>query len=112
MPTLLSRGCILIAMVRYGAMYGLALAHCGTGSNKAMRILLLHTAASDVGNDVSSLLLESFDPHVRYASCIIAHFAMAGSGDAESVALLGPMLTDMADHVRQGADRVRSWERP
>jgi len=29
--------------------------------------------------------------------------AMAGTGDAESAALLEPMLTDMADHVRQGA---------
>jgi 26S proteasome regulatory subunit N2 len=57
------------------------------------------------------LLLESFDPHVRYASCVAVGIAMAGSGDTESVALLEPMLTDMTDHVRQGADRARSWER-
>jgi 26S proteasome regulatory subunit N2 len=111
-------------IIRYGAMYGLALAYCGTGSNKAIRILL-HTAVSDVSDDVRMasviglalvlhktpkrvpelvrLLLESFNPHVRYASCMAVGIAMAGSGDSESVALLEPMLTDMADHVRQGA---------
>lgn len=111
-------------IIRYGAMYGLALAYCGTGSNKAIRILL-HTAVSDVSDDVRMasviglalvlhktpkrvpelvrLLLESFNPHVRYASCMAVGIAMAGSGDTESVALLEPMLTDMADHVRQGA---------
>ena len=111
-------------IIRYGAMYGLALAYCGTGSNKAIRILL-HTAVSDVSDDVRMasviglalvlhktpervpelvrLLLESFNPHVRYASCMAVGLAMAGTGDAESVALLEPMLTDMADHVRQGA---------
>lgn len=111
-------------IIRYGAMYGLALAYCGTGSNKAIRILL-HTAVSDVSDDVRMasviglalvlhktpervpelvrLLLESFNPHVRYASCMAVGIAMAGTGNAESVALLEPMLTDMADHVRQGA---------
>jgi 26S proteasome regulatory subunit N2 len=111
-------------IIRYGAMYGLALAYCGTGSNKAIRILL-HTAVSDVSDDVRMasviglalvlhktpkrvpelvrLLLESFNPHVRYASCMAVGIAMAGTGDSESVALLEPMLTDMADHVRQGA---------
>ncbi|KAL7535862.1 hypothetical protein ACHAXR_006778 [Thalassiosira sp. AJA248-18] len=111
-------------IIRYGAMYGLALAYCGTGSNKAIRILL-HTAVSDVSDDVRmasviglalvlhktpervpelvKLLLESFNPHVRYASCMAVGIAMAGTGDADSVALLEPMLTDMADHVRQGA---------
>ncbi|KAL7546303.1 hypothetical protein ACHAWF_009632, partial [Thalassiosira exigua] len=111
-------------IVRYGAMYALALAYCGTGSNKAIRILL-HTAVSDVSDDVRMaaviglalvlhktpkrvpelvrLLLESFNPHVRYASCMAVGIAMAGTGDSESVALLEPMLTDMADHVRQGA---------
>lgn len=111
-------------IMRYGAQYALALAYCGTGSNKAIR-LLLHTAVSDVSDDVRmaaviglafvlyktptrvpelvKLLLESFNPHVRYASCMAVGIAMAGSGDAESVALLEPMLTDMTDFVRQGA---------
>merc|ERR1719215_1212862 len=111
-------------VLRYGAQYALALAYCGTGSNKAIRILL-HTAVSDVSDDVRmaavialafvlyktpervpqlvKLLLESFNPHVRYASCMAVGIAMAGSGDAESVALLEPMLDDMTDFVRQGA---------
>lgn len=111
-------------LLRYGAQYCLALAYCGTGSNKAIR-LLLHTAVSDVSDDVRmaaviglafvlyktpkrvpelvKLLLESFNPHVRYASCMAVGIAMAGSGDSESVALLEPMLTDMTDFVRQGA---------
>ncbi|KAL7522165.1 hypothetical protein ACHAWX_006864 [Stephanocyclus meneghinianus] len=111
-------------VIRYGAMYGLALAYCGTGSNKAVRILL-HTAVSDVNDDVRMasviglalvlhktphrvpelvrLLLESFNPHVRYASCMAVGIAMAGTGNPESIALLEPMLTDMTDYVRQGA---------
>jgi len=111
-------------VLRYGAQYALALAYCGTGSNKAIRILL-HTAVSDVSDDVRmasviglafvlfktpervpqlvKLLLESFNPHVRYASCIAVGIAMAGTGDPESIALLEPMLDDMTDYVRQGA---------
>jgi len=111
-------------ILRYGAQYALALAYCGTGSNKAVRILL-HTAVSDVSDDVRmaavialafvlyktpdrvpqlvKLLLESFNPHVRYGSCMAVGIAMAGTGDAESIALLEPMLSDMNDFVRQGA---------
>jgi len=111
-------------ILRYGAQYAVGLAYCGTGSNKAVRILL-HTAVSDVSDDVRmaavislafvlhktpervpqlvKLLLESFNPHVRYASCVAVGIAMAGTGDAESVALLEPMIEDMTDFVRQGA---------
>lgn len=111
-------------ILRYGAQYALALAYVGTGSSKAVRILL-HTAVSDVSDDVRmaaviglafvlyktpervpqlvQLLLESFNPHVRYASCMAVGIAMAGTGDADSVALLEPMLEDMTDYVRQGA---------
>jgi 26S proteasome regulatory subunit N2 len=111
-------------VLRYGAMYALSLAYCGTGSNKAIRILL-HMAVSDVSDDVRmaaviglafvlyktpervpqlvKLLMESFNPHVRYASCMAVGIAMAGTGDAESVAMLEPMLEDMTDYVRQGA---------
>jgi 26S proteasome regulatory subunit N2 len=111
-------------VLRYGAMYALALAYCGTGSNKAIRILL-HTAVSDVSDDVRmaaviglafilyktpervpqlvKLLMESFNPHVRYASCMAVGIAMAGTGDAESISMLEPMLDDMIDYVRQGA---------
>lgn len=111
-------------ILRYGAMYTIALAYVGTGSNKAVR-LLLHTAVSDVSDDVRmaavigiafvlyktphrvpqlvKLLLESFNPHVRYASCMAVGIAMAGTGDSDAVSLLEPMLEDMTDFVRQGA---------
>eukprot|EP00534_Pseudo-nitzschia_fraudulenta_P006491 CAMPEP_0201174768 /NCGR_PEP_ID=MMETSP0851-20130426/99600_1 /ASSEMBLY_ACC=CAM_ASM_000631 /TAXON_ID=183588 /ORGANISM="Pseudo-nitzschia fraudulenta, Strain WWA7" /LENGTH=1035 /DNA_ID=CAMNT_0047457787 /DNA_START=32 /DNA_END=3139 /DNA_ORIENTATION=+ len=111
-------------VLRYGAQYALALAYCGTGSNKAIRILL-HTAVSDVSDDVRmaaviglafvlfktpervpqlvKLLMESFNPHVRYASCMAVGIAMAGTGDPESISMLEPMLDDMTDYVRQGA---------
>eukprot|EP00977_Amphora_coffeiformis_P017717 scaffold5873_cov172-Amphora_coffeaeformis.AAC.14 len=111
-------------IMRYGAQYAIALAYCGTGSQKAVRILL-HTAVSDVSDDVRmaavlglafvlyktpervpelvKLLLESFNPHVRYASCMAVGIAMAGSGDAASITLLEPMLEDTTDYVRQGA---------
>jgi len=49
------------------------------------------------------LLLESFHPHVRYASCIAVGIALAGTGDAAAVGMLEPMLADMSDFVRQGA---------
>lgn len=111
-------------IMRYGAQYAIALAYCGTGSQKAVRILL-HTAVSDVSDDVRmaavlglafvlyktpervpelvKLLLESFNPHVRYASCMAVGIAMAGTGDSASLSLLEPMLDDTTDYVRQGA---------
>ena len=53
--------------------------------------------------ELVKLLLVSFNPHVRYASCVAVGIAMAGSGDAKTVAILEPMLDDLADFVRQGA---------
>ena len=38
-------------ILRYGGMYALALAYCGTANNKAIRHLL-HFAVSDVSDDV------------------------------------------------------------
>merc|ERR1712038_164614 len=111
-------------IVRYGAQNATDLAYVGTGSNKAVR-LLLHTAVSDVSDDVRmasiiglafvlyktpervpqlvKLLTWGFNPHVRYASCMAVGIAMAGTGDGGSVAMLEPMLSDMSDFVRQGA---------
>ena len=111
-------------VLRYGAMYTIAMAYVGTGNNDAIR-KLLGVAVSDVSNDVRmaaiislafvlfktpervpelvKLLLVSFNPHVRYASCIAVGIAMAGSNDPVSVAILEPMLDDNADFVRQGA---------
>src|SRR3954462_12246030 len=100
-----------------------ALAYCGTGSNKAVR-KLLHVAVSDVSDDVRrsavmslgfvlfrkpsavprmvELLSESYNPHVRYGATMALGIACAGTGLDEAIDLLEPMLKDPTDFVRQG----------
>ena len=111
-------------ILRYGAMYTIGLAYCGTGAAKAVKALL-HVAVSDVSNDVRmaaiislafvlfkvpeklpelvKLLLVSFNPHVRYASCMAVGIVFAGTGDKAAIEILEPMLEDLTDFVRQGA---------
>merc|ERR550537_1723855 len=112
------------AILRYGAMYTIAFAYAGTGSNAALR-RLLHVAVSDVSDDVRraavtgigfvlagtpaqtpkvvKLLAESYNPHVRYGATLAVGISCAGTGLKEALDLLEPMLTDPADYVRQGA---------
>ena len=90
-------------VMSYGAQYTIFLEYCGTRSNKAVRILL-HTSVYDVINDVHKfsdiglvfvlyktydqvlqlvkLLMDSFKPHIRYASCVTVGISMAGTGDS------------------------------
>ena len=111
-------------ILRYGGMFAIGLAYCGTCDNAAMQ-KLLHFAVSDVSNDVRrsavmsigfvlagypelcvrtvSLLSESYNPHVRYGSAMAIGISGAGTGCRESVALLEPMLKDATDFVQQGA---------
>jgi 26S proteasome regulatory subunit N2 len=111
-------------IVRYGAMYAIALAYCGTADNASIR-KLLHVAVSDVNDDVRRaavtcigflmfrqpenvpklvfLLAESFNPHVRYGACFAIGIACAGTALKEAIDLLTPMLEDSVDFVRQGA---------
>lgn len=110
--------------LRYGGIMTIALAYCGTGSNKAVR-RLLHVAVSDVNDDVRrvavmslgfilfrkhqsvprmvELLAESYNPHVRYGSAMALGISCAGTGLDEAIELLEPMLKDPTDFVRQGA---------
>lgn len=110
--------------LRYGGIMTLALAYCGTSSNKAVR-RLLHVAVSDVSDDVRrvavmslgfvlfrkpgsvprmvELLAESYNPHVRYGATMALGIACAGTGLEEAVDLLEPMMKDTTDFVRQGA---------
>lgn len=110
-------------IIRYGAMYAVAMAYCGTGDNKAIR-KLLHVAVSDVNDDVRraavtcigfvcfrtpevvpklvALLAESFNPHVRYGACMAVGIACAGYPSKDAIDLLTPMLEDQIDFVRQG----------
>jgi 26S proteasome regulatory subunit N2 len=110
--------------LRYGGIMTVALAYCGTGSNKAVR-KLLHIAVSDVNDDVRriavmslgfilfrkpsgvprmvELLSESYNPHVRYGAAMALGISCAGTGLDEAVDLLEPMIKDPTDFVRQGA---------
>lgn len=110
--------------LRYGGIMTIALAYCGTGSNKAVR-RLLHFAVSDVSDDVRrmavmslgfvlfrkpgsvprmvELLAESYNPHVRYGATMALGIACAGTGLPEAIDLLEPMMKDSTDFVRQGA---------
>ncbi|KAF9951015.1 proteasome regulatory particle base subunit, partial [Modicella reniformis] len=111
-------------IMRYGCMYTIAMAYCGTGNNKAIR-RLLHVAVSDVNDDVRraavtalgfilfrsykqvprivQLLSESYNPHVRYGACLALGISCAGTGLLEAIELLEPMTKDNIDFVRQGA---------
>jgi 26S proteasome regulatory subunit N2 len=110
--------------LRYGGIMTVALAYCGTGSNKAVR-QLLHVAVSDVNDDVRriavmslgfilfrkpgsvprmvELLSESYNPHVRYGAAMALGISCAGTGLDEAIDLLEPMIKDPTDFVRQGA---------
>ncbi|KAL9078726.1 MAG: hypothetical protein Q9157_002371 [Trypethelium eluteriae] len=110
--------------LRYSGVCTLALAYCGTGSNKAVR-KLLHAAVSDVSDDVRrmavmslgfilfrkpsavprivELLSESYNPHVRYGAAMCLGLAAAGTGLEEAIDILEPMTKDSQDFVRQGA---------
>ena len=111
-------------LLRYGGIQTLALAYCGTGSNKAIR-KLLHVAVSDVDDNVRrvavmslgfilfrkpssvprmvELLSESYNPHVRYGAAMALGISCAGTGLDEAIDLLEPMIKDPTDFVRQGA---------
>lgn len=111
-------------ILRYGAMYAVALAYCGTADNKAIR-LLLHSAVSDVSDDVRraaviglgfvlfrhprllprivALLAESCHAHVRFGAAIAIGIACMGTGMPAAVEMLERLTTDPSDFVRQGA---------
>lgn len=111
-------------IMRYGGCLATASAYAGTGNNNALR-KLLHMAVSDVSDDVRraavmslgfvlcstpeqcprvvALLAESYNPHVRYGSAMAVGIACAGTGLADAIALLEPMMNDPVDFVQQGA---------
>lgn len=111
-------------ILRYGAMYAVGLAYCGTADNKAIR-LLLHYAVSDVSDDVRrsavialgfvmfrhpkqlprivALLAESCHAHVRYGAAMAIGIACMGTGMPVAVEMLERLTADPSDFVRQGA---------
>ncbi|PHJ24016.1 26s proteasome subunit [Cystoisospora suis] len=112
------------ALIRYGGMFTIAMAYCGTANSSAIR-RLLHVSVSDVNDDVRraavislgfvlcgdkqqlpqilKVLSGSFNPHVRYGAALALGLACAGSGQKEVVDLLLPLANDSTDFVRQGA---------
>ncbi|KAL3316532.1 26S proteasome non-ATPase regulatory subunit 1 [Cichlidogyrus casuarinus] len=111
-------------ILRWSGMATIAMAYCGTGSNRAVRILL-HTAVSDTNDDVRrwaliaigfilfkkpdqvpsllSLLAESYHPHVRYGAAMAVGIACAGTAQKDAIALLDTMIDSTVNYVRQGA---------
>lgn len=111
-------------ILRTGACHTIALAYAGTGDNAMLR-RLLHTAVSDVSDDVRrsaatalgfvlsrapeqlpsvvALLCESFNPHVRYGSAMALGIACASTGNTEAIKLIEPLLSDGTAFVRQSA---------
>lgn len=112
------------SLLRYGAMFTLALAYAGTANNQAIR-KLLHVAVSDANDDVRraavtslglvmfrnhtqvprvvQLLSESYNPHVRHGATLALGISCASTGHADAIDLLEPMTKDPVDFVRQGA---------
>eukprot|EP00834_Sanchytrium_tribonematis_P002594 NODE_84_length_22354_cov_0.646506.p1 type:complete len:801 gc:universal NODE_84_length_22354_cov_0.646506:14394-11992(-) len=111
-------------ILRYSGAFTTGMAYAGTADNKAVKHLL-HIAVSDVNDDVRraavialgflmfkqpesfpeviSLLAESYNPNVRYGSCLALGIVCAGTGSEKAIDLLMPILKDSIDFVRQGA---------
>jgi len=111
-------------IVRYGGAFAVALAYCGTGQTKATR-KLLHIAVTDVNDDVRraaltglgfilfkhphqvpslvKLLVDSFNPHVRYGAAMAIGIACAGTALQSAIDLLEPLTHDTEEFVCQGA---------
>jgi 26S proteasome regulatory subunit N2 len=114
------------AIIRYGGMFAIGMAYCGSSQNAAVK-KLLHFSVSDVSDDVRraavislglvlsneptripkilKLLSQSYNPHVRYGTCIALGIGCPGMAASvpEAVGLLEPLLTDVSEFVRQGA---------
>ena len=111
-------------ILRFGAVWTVALAYAGTSSNSAVN-KLLHFAVSDASDDVRraavtslgfvlfrtpeelprlvELLTESYNPSVRYGSAMALGIAFAGTANKRAIEMIMPMCKDITDFVRQGA---------
>uniref|UniRef100_A0A7S1PI52 26S proteasome regulatory subunit RPN2 n=1 Tax=Percolomonas cosmopolitus TaxID=63605 RepID=A0A7S1PI52_9EUKA len=113
-------------IIRYGAMYAIGMAYCGTGNNNAVQ-KLLKIGVSDVSDDVRraavmnlgfvlcktpkqvprllNLLAKSYNPHVRYGVAMALGIACAGTGLKDAVDILEELVNDEdeVDYVQQGA---------
>lgn len=112
------------AIIRQGGAFALGMAYCGSSNLSAVK-KLLHIISTDVSDDVKraaviglgflfinnpnglskilSLLMQSYNPHIRYGTVMALGIAAAGKGNSEFLKLLKPMMNDSVDFVRQGA---------
>ena len=114
-------------ILRYGAMYCIGMAYCGTG-NTTMLQKLIKFSVSDVSDDVRraalinigflevrnpdilfdnlkvlGLLSESYNSHVRYGATMAIGIACAGTGKVKPYEVIEPLFTDPSYLVRQVA---------
>ena len=114
-------------ILRYGAMYCIGMAYCGSG-NTAMLQKLIKFSVSDVSDDVRraalinigfleirtpdilfenlkvlSLLSESYNSHVRFGATMAIGIACAGTGKVKPYKVIEPLFTDPNYLVRQAA---------
>ncbi|EAY10717.1 Proteasome/cyclosome repeat family protein [Trichomonas vaginalis G3] len=111
-------------ILRESAAWVTALAYVGTASNVALE-RLLHLAVSDVNPDVRraavigvgfvlsrhpskvpsmlDLLAKSYHSHVRSGAALAVGIACAGTGMADAIEVLKPLLEDLEDFVKQHA---------
>ena len=114
-------------ILRYGAMYCIGMAYCGTG-NTAMLQKLIKFSVSDVSDAVRraalinigfleirtpdilfenlkvlGLLSESYNSHVRFGATMAIGITCAGSGKVKPYKVIEPLFTDPNYLVRQAA---------
>ena len=114
-------------ILRYGAMYCIGLAYCGSGDTSMLQ-KLIKFSVSDVSDDVRraalinigfleirspdilfenlnvlELLSESYNSHVRYGATMAIGIACAGSGKVKPYKVIEPLFTDPNYLVRQAA---------
>ncbi|KAL7712588.1 26S proteasome non-ATPase regulatory subunit [Entamoeba marina] len=112
------------AVVRYGGMFTIAMAYCGTANEDAIK-QLLHYSVTDSSDEVKRaavlclgfvlskridelcktihLLIDSYNPHIRFGSALALGIAGASSNNPHVIKLLEPLLKDPTDFVKQGA---------
>ena len=114
-------------ILRYGAMYCIGMAYCGSG-NTTMLQKLIKFSVSDVSDDVRraalinigfleirspdilfdnlkvlGLLSESYNSHVRFGATMAIGIACAGSGKVKPYKVIEPLFLDPNYLVRQAA---------
>lgn len=110
--------------VRIGGCFTLGLAYAGTSNAKAME-KLLEVAVRDVSDDVRRnavtmigfltfkepslcyavvrVLVDSYNPHIRYGVAMALAIAASGTNDKAIVEMLWTLKDDLVDFVRQGS---------